>query len=176
MSKLLQVGVTRGFSILVVPGISGFPPKYSLAHDTLVGTYPDLIHAPSWSEMELTTLHSWRTSPSIDLFCGSSSNGPEDILAGLSWCPVSTHLFWPFLLLFTTVSISSFLFLVVCGCAKSLQVCLTLCNSMGCSLPGSSVHGILQASILECVAVPSSSRPRAWTHVSQVSCIGSWVL
>ena len=30
------------------------------------------------------------------------------------------------------------------------QSCLTLCNPMGCSLPGSSVHGILQKRILEC--------------------------
>ena len=34
--------------------------------------------------------------------------------------------------------------------AKLLQPCSTLCNPMDCSLPGSSVHGILQASILEC--------------------------
>ena len=40
--------------------------------------------------------------------------------------------------------------------AKSLQLCLTLCNPMGCSLPGSSVQGILQARILEWVAMPSS--------------------
>ena len=40
--------------------------------------------------------------------------------------------------------------------AKSLQSCLTLCDSMDCSLPGSSVHGILQARILEWVAMPSS--------------------
>ena len=33
--------------------------------------------------------------------------------------------------------------------AKSLQSCLTLCNPMDCSLPASSVHGILQARILE---------------------------
>ena len=47
--------------------------------------------------------------------------------------------------------------------AKSLQSCLTLCNPMDCSLPGSSVHGILQARVLEWVAMPSSrgsSRPR----------------
>ena len=46
---------------------------------------------------------------------------------------------------------------------KSLQWCLTLCNPMDCSLSGSSVHGILQASILEWVAMPSSRgsfRPR----------------
>ena len=33
--------------------------------------------------------------------------------------------------------------------ANSLQLCPTLCNPMDCSLPGSSVHGILQARILE---------------------------
>ena len=33
--------------------------------------------------------------------------------------------------------------------AKSLQSCLALCNPMNCSLPGSSVHRILQARILE---------------------------
>ena len=35
--------------------------------------------------------------------------------------------------------------------AKSLQSCLTLCNPVDCSLPGSSVHGIFQASVLEWV-------------------------
>ena len=40
-------------------------------------------------------------------------------------------------------------------CAKSLQLCLTLCDPMNCSPPGSSVHGILQARTLECVAMPS---------------------
>ena len=41
-------------------------------------------------------------------------------------------------------------------CAKSLQLYPTLCDPMDCSLPGSSVHGILQARILEWVACPSS--------------------
>ena len=35
--------------------------------------------------------------------------------------------------------------------AKSLQLCLTLCDPMDCSVPGSSVHGIFQAKILEWV-------------------------
>ena len=39
-------------------------------------------------------------------------------------------------------------------CAKSHQSYLTLCNPMDCSLPGSSVRGILQARILEWVAIP----------------------
>ena len=37
-----------------------------------------------------------------------------------------------------------------------LQLCPTLCNPMHCNPPGSSVHGILQARILEWVAMPSS--------------------
>ena len=44
----------------------------------------------------------------------------------------------------------------VCVCAKSLQWCPTLCDSVGCSPPGSSVRGILQSGILEWVAMPSS--------------------
>ena len=37
------------------------------------------------------------------------------------------------------------------------QSCLTLCNPMDCSLPGSSVHGIFQARILEWVAISFSN-------------------
>ena len=60
-------------------------------------------------------------------------------------------------------------------CAKSLQSCLTLCNPMDRSPPGSSVHGSLQARILEWTAKPSSRGPsqsRDWTSVSYVFCIG----
>ena len=63
--------------------------------------------------------------------------------------------------------------------AKSLQSCLTLCDLMDCSPPGSSIHGILQARILEWVAISScrgSSQPENRTHVSYVSCVGRWVL
>ena len=51
------------------------------------------------------------------------------------------------------------------------QSCLTLCIPMDCSPPGSSVHRILQARILEWVARPSprgSSQPRDWTQVSHI--------
>ena len=55
----------------------------------------------------------------------------------------------------------------VCACAhthvKLLQLCPTLCNPMDCSPPDSSVHEILQARILEWVAIPvckGSSQPR----------------
>ena len=52
--------------------------------------------------------------------------------------------------------------------AKSLQLCLTLCDPMDSSPPGSSVRGILQARILEWTALPSSrgsSRPRDQTRI-----------
>ena len=43
-----------------------------------------------------------------------------------------------------------------CVCVLDAQSCLTLCNPTGCSLPRSSLHGILQARILEWVAIPFS--------------------
>ena len=49
------------------------------------------------------------------------------------------------------------------------QSCLTLCDPVDCSLPGSSVHGIVQARILEWVTISfsrGSSQPREWTRVS----------
>ena len=54
-------------------------------------------------------------------------------------------------------------------CVLSLQSCLTLCDPMDCNLPGSSVHGILQARMLEWVAMPfsrGSFQPRGWTLAS----------
>ena len=59
------------------------------------------------------------------------------------------------------------------------QSCLTLCNPMDCSPPGSSVHGILLARILEWVAILSStqsSQPRDRTLVSYISCISRQIL
>ena len=54
-----------------------------------------------------------------------------------------------------------------CLCAKPLQSSLTLCNPMDCSPPCSSVHGILQASILKWVATSSSrgSSSRCYIYV-----------
>ena len=64
-------------------------------------------------------------------------------------------------------------------CAKSLQLCLILCDPMDSHLPDSSVHGIFQARILEWVAMPSSrgsSQPRDGTRVSYVSCISRQII
>ena len=51
------------------------------------------------------------------------------------------------------------------------QLCPTLCNLMDCSPPGFSEHGILQARIMEWVAIlfsRVSSQPRDWTQVSSI--------
>ena len=67
------------------------------------------------------------------------------------------------------------MYVYICMHAKLLHLCLTLCDPLDCSPPGSSVHGILQ----EYVVMPSSresSWPRDQTRDSYISCIGSWVL
>ena len=68
------------------------------------------------------------------------------------------------------------LFIIVCVLVT--QSC-SLCDPMNCSPPGSSVHRILQARILEWVAISStrgSSRPRDQNLIFRVSCIGRRVL
>ena len=63
-------------------------------------------------------------------------------------------------------------------CVKA-QSRWTLRNPMDCNPPGSSVHGIVQARIMEWVAIPSSrrsSRPGDYTRISGVSSIGRQIL
>ena len=60
---------------------------------------------------------------------------------------------------------------VICLLSEVAQSCPTLCDPMDCSLPGSSVHGILQAVVLEWIAISFSrgpSQPRARTQVSRI--------
>ena len=52
---------------------------------------------------------------------------------------------------------------MMCVCANLVQSCLTLCDAMDCSLPGSSVHGSFQARILGWVVMPSS-RASSWSR------------
>ena len=61
----------------------------------------------------------------------------------------------------------------MCVCVLVAQLCPTFCNPMDSSPPSfSSVHGILQARILECIAIlfsNGSSQPRYWTLVSCIA-------
>ena len=62
------------------------------------------------------------------------------------------------------------------ACVLVCSVMLTLCDPMNCRLPGSSIHGISKARILEWVAISfsrGSSQPRNWTSVF---CIARWIL
>ena len=70
------------------------------------------------------------------------------------------------------ICVCMFVYVCVYMCAQSLQSCLSLCDPMDRSLPGSSVQRLLQARTLEWVAVSSSSgfsQARARTHIP---CIG----
>ena len=82
----------------------------------------------------------------------------------------SLALYFKIIILFHCFDFFSESQLCMCVCGYSVgQSCLTLCDPMDCSPSGSSVCGILQARILEWVAISfsrGSSWPRDWTHVS----------
>ena len=59
----------------------------------------------------------------------------------------------------------------VCLRSESLQSCLTLLDPMDCSLAGSTLHGILQARVLEWVAMPSSRGSSLSRDQTCVSCL-----
>ena len=63
----------------------------------------------------------------------------------------------------------------MCVCAKLCQSCLAFCNPVDCSLPDSSVHGILKARILEWFTMPFS-RGIFWTQESNphLLCLLHW--
>ena len=67
-------------------------------------------------------------------------------------------------------------------CLRAVLSCSVVSDSLwshDCSPPGSSVHGILQARVLEWVAMPSSrgsSQLRDRTHISFICCFCRWVL
>ena len=78
----------------------------------------------------------------------------------------NVFLFW-WLCIYATLALPCLLASCCCSVAKS---CSMLCNSNDCSAPGFSVHGILQARILECVVI-SFSRESSWPR--DQTCI-SW--
>ena len=76
-------------------------------------------------------------------------NRTETPITGKKIGPEWSHLWW-----------------ALTGCTKLLQSCPTLCHPMDCSPPGSPAHGILQARILEWVAMPSSRGPLQPRHLT----------
>ena len=86
----------------------------------------------------------------------------------LTWALNTAEQAW----LISTISLSCVSVWNLCAVCLVTCLCLTLCDPIDCRLPGSSVHGILQARILEWVVIPFSrvsSWPRNWTQVSWVA-------
>ena len=86
-----------------------------------------------------------------------------EIMCGICVISIVYHILWaPKTSIGWMSDTNPIWFLRVCVPAKMLQSCPSLCDRMDCSLPGSSVLGILQARILEWIATPSS-RGSSWS-------------
>ena len=110
------------------------------------------------------SLHLWCLEVALDYF-----------YAKFFYLPLIAFSIWPLI-----CPICSCLgFYVTTECVPSCSVLSDSLISMDCNPPGSSVHGIFQARILEWVAISSSrgsSWPRDCTHISCISCIGTQIL
>ena len=114
--------------------------------------------------------HSFLTLYCVDLGTQTCLQALVMLSAGtaMCWCTMQTYLWcksWLCPHLEATVQTCC----ALCMCVQLLQSCLTLCNSMDCSPPGSPVHGILQARILAWADMTfsrGSSQPRDQIHIS----------
>ena len=111
----------------------------------------------------------------------SNNNGGEEYQVTYTTLPVTQNCIQVSIYLIFSqykayqIVINNQLLLYYCCCSVT-KLCLTLCNTADCSQPGSSVHGSLQAKILEWIDISSFrwfSWPRNLTGVSRVSCIAT---
>ena len=147
----------------------GNAPKHSTYQILQLPWKWDLTHFQSRTFLHKTRYDYRATCPSSKAFLPAQNLIQWHSLLHLRW--IVFH-FFSLLLYHLNWNLSYILCLL---CAKSLQSCPALCSPMDWSPPGSSVHGILQARILERVVVPitrGSSQPREQTHVSSISCFG----
>ena len=130
----------------------------------------------------------------ISYFIHSSVDGHWDYVGSLSLCYWSFYIFFQGILIqicgrrnnglskstsLTCEYIIAWAEETLCACMLTCFSRVWLCDPVDCSSPGSSVHGIFQARILEWVAIPfsrESSQFRGETWVSSVSCTGRQVL
>ena len=95
-------------------------------------------------------------------------------------CWVSGHQIWSCILVLVWLVNWKDPYLIMCSYLPILCVCVCsvvwpFVSLMGCSPPGTSVHGMSQTRILEWFSISSSrgsSWPRKWAHISCISCIG----
>ena len=123
-------------------------------------SYSPVPSFPSSPCPAMLSCQSCRQGPS-----SHGTHGSQSCFDGISFVLFPTPLVW-------NLRDLSYLWCVcVCVCVLFAQLYPALCDCIDCSPAGSCVHGILQASILEWLAIPSSrgsSRSRNWT---QISCI-----
>ena len=119
-----------------------------------------------WLSLQSTYVTSWK-GPSLFMmppfFCWHYAIDPDDVSNCLRTINIGCYNLWALVTSFS-----------LCSCQTLSHV--QLCDSMDNNPPGFFVHGLLQARILEWVAMSfsrGSSWPRDWTHIS---CIGRWIL
>ena len=118
-----------------------------------------------WSLEEETATHS-SLKNSMDR--GTWLATIHGVAKGQTWLSTRTVLYW-----------GAEFQPLMCSMCLVAQSYLTLCDLMDCSPPGSSVHWIFQARILEWAVISSSrafSRPRDWAHVSCVFYTERWIV
>ena len=145
--------------------LEGFPSVAARSHSAFFTAYPlmqiDTSEAASDIDVDSFMQH-------LQL-CWFNKPGKQKLLAG------SFLLLPPPLCLWNTQEEWVINTVKSCVCLGAPS-CLTLCDPVDCSAPGSSVHGILQARILEWVAMPSSRVSSPLRGQTQVSYIGRQVL
>ena len=147
MDYSLQAPLPVGFSRQVYWSELSCPPPGDLPHP---GIKPISLMSPALAGKFFTTSTTWEAFNNLTIFC------------------FYFFLLYIIVILFSHLSIYIYIYLYVREVAQS---CPTLCDPMDCSLPGSSVHGIFQAIVLEWIAISfsnGSSQPRDRTRVSRI--------
>ena len=142
-----QVPLSMGFSRQEYWSGLPFPSPGDLPHP---GIKPISLMSPALAGKFFTTSTTWEAFNNLTIFC------------------FYFFLLYIIVILFSHLSIYIYIYLYVREVAQS---CPTLCDPMDCSLPGSSVHGIFQAIVLEWIAISfsnGSSQPRDRTRVSRI--------
>ena len=157
---------------LMSPGILNPPSSPDFSNPSLMICH-NQAPGDGKGQESLACCSSWGCKESYATEWLNNNDAHQVLAVLLSW----SLIIWSLFPIFTPATITEvfiYLFLFVIW-----SLCPTVCNPMDFSPPGSSVHGIFQAKILEWVAIPFSRGPsqaKDWTHVSCVSCIAGGFL
>ena len=174
---ILQAGVLEWGAIAFSEGIE-VPSKCPLLHQPRHTVTLKSVIKMSLGSCPMSSFWTFSFPHKIDQYKPSTWESPKALMY-YSWVfhslrPKESHcpLWSTFFFFFKMNCGFRFCFFNFCACSVA-QLCPTLCNSMDCNPPGSSVHGISQARILEGAAISScrwSSWPRDQTRAYCISC------